>query len=121
MARKEVIQYFDDMDNTPLSKDEVVNVQFRLDNQDYELDLSAENADKFRELVRPYLDKARKVTGTRTYRRRRRMSNAGGAAAYGIDPADVRSWAEENNIPVNKRGKIKTETVERYREAKGLS
>ncbi|MBZ8176695.1 Lsr2 family protein [Corynebacterium poyangense] len=119
MARKEVIQYFDDLDNSPLSQDQVETVQFRLDNQEYELDLSAENARKFREVLSPYLDNARKVNATR--RRRRASSNNGGAAAYGIDPSEVRAWAEANGIQVNKRGKIKTETVERYREAKGLA
>lgn len=120
MARKEVIQYFDDLDNSPLTKEEVEIVHFSLGNKEYELDLSSANAEKFRELLQPYLEHARRVNVPQ--RRRRRQGNyAGGAAAYGIDPADVRAWAESNGIPVNQRGKIKTETVERYREAKGLA
>lgn len=120
MARKEVIQYFDDLDNTPLTKDEVEIVHFSLDNKEYELDLSAANAEKFRDMLRPYLEHARRAN-MQQRRRRRRGAYAGGAAAFGIDPAEVRAWAEANGIPVNQRGKIKTETVERFREAKGLA
>ncbi len=52
MARKEVIQYIDDLDGTPLNEDDVKVVRFGYQGRNYYLDLSADNAAKFDEVLR---------------------------------------------------------------------
>lgn len=42
MARREVTQFFDDLDNTPLTADEVNVVEFSYKGSTYVLDLSEE-------------------------------------------------------------------------------
>ncbi|KLN37611.1 histone [Corynebacterium diphtheriae bv. gravis str. ISS 4746] len=46
MARREITQYFDDIDNTPLTEDQVHVVRFGVNGINYVLDLSADNAQK---------------------------------------------------------------------------
>ena len=41
MARREITQFFDDLDNAPLSEEEVNVVDFSVNGIDYTLDLSA--------------------------------------------------------------------------------
>lgn len=109
MARREVIQFYDDIDNTPLSQDEVNVVKFGLDGTNYIIDLSAKNADKFRELLEPYIAAGRRE-GTAAPRVRRT-----GTATP--DSKKIREWARENNIEVADRGKLPNELITAYRDA----
>lgn len=80
MARREITQFFDDLDNSPLEESEVHVISFSFDGEDFIIDLSEENAEKFREAIRPYMDKATKTVSQRT--------------PVGHDPKDVRQWAK---------------------------
>lgn len=99
MARREVTQYIDDLDNTPLTEDEVVVIRFSLNGTDYLLDVSPDNADKFHATLKPYVTAARKapvdVTAT-------------------VPAAEIRRWARENNHIVAHRGKIPREVIDAY-------
>lgn len=53
MARREITQYFDDIDGTPLTDDQVNTVRFSVDGSDYVIDLSEDNATRFLELLAP--------------------------------------------------------------------
>ncbi|AEI08867.1 multifunctional histone-like protein [Corynebacterium resistens DSM 45100] len=110
MARREVTQYFDDLDNTPLAEDEVLVVDFSVDGVDYTLDLSKKNADKFEAALQPFIEVARRKprTGKRTSR----------PANQGLNKR-IREWAKENNIPVSARGRISTDVIERFEKAQG--
>ena len=55
MARREITQFFDDLDNTPLNEDEVNVVDFSVNGIDYTLDLSAKNSKAFDEPWLPLL------------------------------------------------------------------
>ena len=35
MARREITQFFDDIDNSPLNEDEVIVIRFSVDGKDY--------------------------------------------------------------------------------------
>ncbi|MDU0479174.1 Lsr2 family protein [Staphylococcus chromogenes] len=109
MARREVIQCYDDIDNTPLTQDEVNVVKFSLDGINYIVDLSAKNAAIFRELLEPYIAAGRRE-GTATPRVRRT-----GTATP--DSKKIREWARENGHDVSDRGKLPHSLIAAYREA----
>ncbi|AKK04189.1 histone-like nucleoid-structuring protein Lsr2 [Corynebacterium epidermidicanis] len=109
MSRREVIQFFDDIDSTPLTQEEVNIVKFSLDGTNYILDLSAGNAKKFRELLEPYIAVARRE-GTATPRPRR----TGSATP---DSKKIREWARKNGYDVADRGKLPTSMIDAYRAA----
>ncbi|MGV0383148.1 histone-like nucleoid-structuring protein Lsr2 [Corynebacterium sp. 22_2729] len=114
MARREITQFFDDLDDTPLSEDEVNVVDFSLNGIGYTLDLSAKNRDAFDKALAPFVQVARRKTrggaaGRRTANRsanpeRNRM---------------IREWARENNVEVSERGRISADVIEKFEKAQG--
>ncbi|WP_412099904.1 histone-like nucleoid-structuring protein Lsr2 [Corynebacterium aurimucosum] len=105
MARREITQFFDDIDNKPLSEEELVVIRFSVDGKDYLLDVSQENADKFHAALGPFIKAARHPVkkDTRRYK-----------------PADVRVWAAKHGYQVAERGKIPNEVILAYRNANNL-
>jgi nucleoid-associated protein Lsr2 len=107
MAQKVVL--IDDLDGSEGEE----TLRYTVDGQEYEIDLSGKNAAKFRSDLQVYIDKSREVTPQPviTLRPTRRR----GASGSGRDDiAQVRAWAEAQGIPVNPRGRIKKETLDRY-------
>lgn len=102
MARREITQYFDDLDGSALTEEELNVVRFSLDGTDYVLDLSANNAQEFRELLSPYLKVAREETAD---------------VLEKADPADIRRWAQSKGMDVANRGKIPHSIMKAYQEA----
>lgn len=113
MARREITQYFDDIDQTPLAEGEVHVVQFSIEGRDYVMDLSAENAAKFRQQLQPYMSVARTITGSQRGRRR----GAGSHAQRSNVSREVRKWAHDNGFTVASRGKIPQEIYDAYYQA----
>ncbi|TLM83219.1 Lsr2 family protein [Pseudarthrobacter sp. NamE5] len=66
MALKAVITLEDDIDGS----EAVETITFALDGDDYEIDLSAANAEGLREAMKPYVSTARKTTGRKRKTRR---------------------------------------------------
>jgi hypothetical protein len=60
MARKVQTLYVDDLTGNEIPEGEGGPVAFALDGERYEIDLSNENADKFRELMGRYVGAARR-------------------------------------------------------------
>ncbi|MGP6175629.1 histone-like nucleoid-structuring protein Lsr2 [Corynebacterium sp. A21] len=112
MARREITQYFDDLDDAPLEETELRVVQFSYEGTDYILDLSEANAERFRELVSPYIQVARKVTPDRA----NRGAEALPPATRGNSRA-IRRWALDQGMKVANRGKIPFEIIEAYNRA----
>ncbi len=108
MATKTEVVLVDDLTGDPAD----TTVKFALDNTEYEMDLSKENAAELRKALSRYVNAARKVSGGG-----RRAAATGKAAYSGVDPAAVRAWANGQGITVNSRGRIKAEVVEQYRAA----
>lgn len=107
MARKEITQYYDDIDGTPLDDDQVNVVRFGLDGTDYIMDLSSENAEKFREAIAPYLRVARRHVGHRQQRRTTTTARNNRAR-------EIRQWALDQGKNIANRGKIPADVVEAY-------
>ena len=102
MARQEITQYFDDLDDTPLSEDQVKIIRFSFEGTDYVLDLSEDNARDFYEALDPFLKVARKDAKD---------------VLKKVNPADVRKWAQSKGMEVANRGKIPKEVMQAYRDA----
>lgn len=102
MARQRQEILIDDLDGGPADE----TIRFAVDGGDYEIDLSATNADRFRRQLAPYLSRARAVL--RPHRRPRR------ASAVWTDPHKVRAWAKWAGYTVNTGGYPRRELVKAY-------
>lgn len=108
MAKRVITTLEDDLDGSEANE----TITFSIDNSEYEIDLNNAHADELRELMGRYTAVARKSAG-RQRPARRASANAGG----GNDPKAVRAWAIENGVPVNARGRIQADVMERYTAA----
>lgn len=105
MARRIIHQLVDDLDGTPLDDGQGETIKFGLDGRDFEIDLSAENAGKLREVLAPFITVGRRQNGgTRTPRRRE----------SGRDLEAIRAWARENGYTVADRGRIPVDVEQAF-------
>src|SRR3954467_5183306 len=88
---------------------------YTFNGQEYEIDLSEKNAQKFREALEPYIKASRPVerqalipTPTRGTTRRRRSSGGSGSTKRD-DLGEIRAWAQANGHQFAERGRIKKE------------
>ena len=102
-----IVQFVeDDLDGSEAAE----TVKFALDGKHYEIDLSANNAGKFRSVFQPYAAAARKLRGSSG-------APANRPPFTGVDNRAVRAWAESNGVEVSHRGRISAEVIEQYRKA----
>ena len=109
MARKEVVQLFDDLDGSKIEGPHQT-VAFGYRGAEYEIDLNEENAQKLSDALSPFIAAARKVSGRRT----------GGSAAAPIDRSQLsamRTWAKDHGYQVSDRGRISQEVQDAYHSA----
>lgn len=111
MARREITQYFDDLDNSPLTDDEVNTIRFSVDGNHYVLDLSEENAAAFRSALEPWTEVARTAPAATPQRSTNRQSSSAKRSRA------IREWARAEGIDVSDRGKIPARIVDAYNEA----
>ncbi|MFR9726592.1 histone-like nucleoid-structuring protein Lsr2 [Streptomyces sp. MS19] len=112
MAQKVQVLLLDDLSGGEAEE----TVTFALDGKTYEIDLNAENADRLRNALDPYVKAGRRAGGGRAARGRgRAAANAGGAG--GEDTAKIRAWAKENGYEVNDRGRVPASIREAYQKA----
>lgn len=95
----------DDIDGSEDAK----SYNFALGNDQYKIDLSADNYKALQEALAPYIKSGEKVTGTA-----RRSS---GVRNSPEELQKVREWATENGFEVAPRGRIKAEVFEAYNAA----
>ena len=92
-----------------------------MDGQDYEIDLSEKNAEKFRTALAPFIEKSRTVERpaimTLAPVRTGRRQSSGGSGRDDI--AQIRAWAEAQGMEVNARGRIKKEIIDAFDKAHG--
>ena len=108
MAQQLVL--IDDLDGSPGEE----TFRYTIDGQEYEIDLSKKNADKFRTAFKSYIDKSRTVEPEPVFTPRPTRRRGASTGSGRDDIAQVRAWAEANGIPVNPRGRIKKETLDQY-------
>lgn len=111
MAQKVQVILVDDVDGGEAEE----SVSFALDGVNYEIDLSAKNAEALREALAPWVGHARRVGG-----RSRPAGGRGGRSGAGrskADLTDVRNWARENGYQVSDRGRVSAEVMAAYEAA----
>jgi hypothetical protein len=109
MVQKVSVILIDDTDGG--EADETVG--FGLDGTGYEIDLGHGNSQELRDLLKPYIDKGRRVTGTA---RRPPRSRPGPEEARN---KEIRAWAKAQGLKVNERGRIPAGIAARYESANG--
>ncbi len=113
MAQKIQTLLIDDLDGGEAEE----TVRFGLDGTEYEIDLSAKNADALRRAVTRYVDAARRAPAAAA--RRPGRSGRKPASANGTDPTAVREWAKTQGIEVKDRGRVPAELVVKFKAATG--
>ena len=115
MAQRIVL--IDDLDGSEAS----TTLTYAVDGQEYEIDLSEKNAEKFRTTLAPYIEKGRPAERRPTLqtaggrRTRRRSSGASGRDDLPL----IRAWAESQGLGVSSRGRIKKEIIDQYDQVHG--
>ncbi|GAB6901122.1 histone-like nucleoid-structuring protein Lsr2 [Kineosporia succinea] len=112
MAQKVQVILVDDLDGGEAEE----SVSFSLDGVNYEIDLSAANAEALREAIAPWVGHARRISGRSGGGRGRGGATRGRAAAK-ADLGDVRSWARDNGYQVSDRGRVSAEVMAAYEGA----
>jgi hypothetical protein len=92
----------DDLDGGPAEE----TIHFQLGAHEYEIDLNAVNAGRFRAQMAPFVSHARKAG--------RGRSRAARSTSVRRRSADIRKWAKERGMPVSDRGRIPASVLEQY-------
>ncbi|MGV2984397.1 histone-like nucleoid-structuring protein Lsr2 [Microbacterium sp. AGC85] len=109
MAQRRTVELIDDLDETTI--EDGGTHTFALNGARYEIDLSAENAEKLREALAPFIDAGRRVKGAPAGRpSRTKKTTSDGTNA-------IRAWAQENGYVVSDRGRIAAHVVAAYNES----
>jgi hypothetical protein len=111
VAQKIQTLFIDDLDGNEAEG----TVRFGLDGAEYEIDLSAKNADALRKALARYVDAARRTPGTA----RRQARGGRRPSGNGLNPTDVREWAKSQGIEVKDRGRVPVELVVKFKAATG--
>jgi Lsr2 len=107
MAQKVRVVLTDDIDGT----EGVETASFSYSGIEYEIDLSAKNAEKFHKNMQFYADHGRRVGG------RARRGGAPRSSGAKSDSASVRAWAKDAGYDVPARGRIPKSVLTAYEEA----
>ena len=105
MATRTTVALEDDLDGGPADQ----TLQFRLGTVEYEIDLNARNASRFRSQMAPFVDHARKAA--------RGARGPARPASVRQHSAGIRAWAKEQGIAVSDRGRIPASLIEQYEAA----
>ncbi|MEU4838054.1 histone-like nucleoid-structuring protein Lsr2 [Nocardia testacea] len=108
MARKVIVELVDDYDGTSIAEE---TVTLALDGVTYEIDLSADNAEKLRDTIGFWTTHARRVGGRAKGKQRPQ------AASSNARTQTIREWARKNGLEVSSRGRISAEIAEAYQKA----
>jgi hypothetical protein len=101
VAQRVQVLLTDDLDGSDAEE----TLIFAWEGNQYEIDLSEKNADKFRKAVAPYLGAARRVGRTSANGRK----PAARASRPAADLSEVRAWARDSGFQVSDRGRVSEE------------
>jgi hypothetical protein len=100
----------DDLETSRDPRDEVVadeTVKFAVNGEEYEIDLTAGNAQTFLDMLRPYKDAGRRVKRTRKNR----------PASQRERTAEIRAKAKEMGLDVERFGRLSEDVIARVLQA----
>jgi|tagenome__1003787_1003787.scaffolds.fasta_scaffold20729333_1 hypothetical protein len=111
MAQK--VMLIDDLDGSEGAE----TITYAVDGQEYEIDLSEKNAERFRSTLKEFIDASRMVERpavlSPTPPRSTRRSSGSGRS----DLHEIREWAIGRGMDVSRRGRIKKEILDDYDQA----
>lgn len=111
MAQRTILELVDDLDGGKADE----TVTFALDGVEFEIDLSADNAARLRDIFAEFVGHARRTGG-------RKARSTGGVAKVASgngkpDTQAVREWARSQGETVAERGRVPQALVIRFQEA----
>lgn len=109
MAQRTTVVLVDDLDG---ESEATETIKFGWLGVEYSIDLNAENAIEFADVITPYV-----VAAQRTGGRRKASGGSSGVQRLKPDTKAVRAWAASQGIEVSSRGRIPAEVVEKYEAA----
>lgn len=114
MAQKTSVAYFSDLSDVEITDNDQPTVSFGWDGNEYTIDLTSQEAEKFHKAIEPYLNAATKVSGGRSRSTAKRSTAANSSGRSSEDLTAIREWAKANGHEVADRGRIKKEILEAY-------
>ncbi|WP_104164933.1 Lsr2 family protein [Arthrobacter sp. SX1312] len=111
MAQRVQVELVDDL-NGEIAQE---TVRFGVDGTEYEIDLTTDNAERFRSTLTEYVDKARKATGRKG--QKASTSRASTNRSKREDTQQIRQWAQDNGYNPSTRGRITQSILDAYNEA----
>jgi Lsr2 len=108
MVKKVTVALVDDLDGKSPADE---TVRFSLDDVSYEIDLSAQHAEKMRKDLTAWIHASRRVAG------RQRRSTRTGSARETEGSSVIREWARRNGHPVSDRGRIPRSVIDAFNSA----
>jgi hypothetical protein len=104
----------DDLDGSEATQ----TLNYTVDGQEYEIDLSEENVQRFHEALEPFVSVSRQVTRQTAPTRRGRGDGRRRSGASGRDDIpQIRAWAESQGMDVSARGRVRKRIIDAYDEA----
>lgn len=114
MAQRVQVELVDDLNGEEAQE----TVRFGIDGTDYEIDLTADNAEKLRSTLSEYVDKGRKAkTGRRGQGGQNSSSSPSTSGSKREETQKIRQWAKDNGHNPSSRGRITQAIVDAYNEA----
>jgi hypothetical protein len=110
VAQIQEVRLVDDLDGGEADE----TVEFGFEGRNYEIDLSKDNAEKFREALAQFVGAARRTGGGAA---RRRPATAARPTVDREQNQAIRTWARTQGMKVNERGRIPSEVLEAYHRA----
>jgi hypothetical protein len=116
MAKRVIQELIDDINGQAADE----SLTFALDGVQYEIDLTAKNAAKFRDALAPFVASGTKTGrgGVGSSRGRAGRGRVGATSDREVNQA-IREWAQARKLPVADRGRIKQDIVDQYHAAAG--
>ena len=111
MAQKTTIQLIDDLDGGEADE----TVEFGLDGVTYAIDLSSSNAERLREALQDFVEKARRAGGRKNLAKRVNKTAVPIGVAREQNQA-IRDWARKQGMNVSDRGRIPVEVIQAYHQ-----
>ncbi len=115
MAQRVQVEFIDDLNGEEAQE----TVRFGVDGTNYEIDLTAENAEKLRSALSQYVDKGRKVTAGRKNQGEPKTSATSTSTSRSTreETQRIRQWAKDNGHNPSSRGRINQTIVDAYNDA----
>ncbi|TFD53548.1 Lsr2 family protein [Cryobacterium frigoriphilum] len=116
MSQKLVKLFVDDLDGSEANE----TIRFGFEGVNYDIDLSAANAQEMRDTMRPFVENARRVAraaASRTAASRTAGTRSTSTTQRRTDLAAARDWLRAQGETVSDKGRIAAVQLEKYRSA----